>query len=68
MINAGKCPKCEKLVSNVKIESVTASTSLFGGTKWNAISYVCMFCNTVLSVQIDPIAIKTDTLKALGKQ
>ncbi len=66
MINSGKCPKCEKTISSVKIEEVTASIGI-GGSDWNAISYCCKSCNTVLSVQIDPIAIKTDILNALGK-
>jgi uncharacterized protein with PIN domain len=66
MFNTGKCPKCEKVISSVKIEEIPASTGP-GGAEWNAVSYCCKSCNTVLSVQIDPIAIKTDTLSALGR-
>ena len=66
MINSGKCPKCENNISSVKIEEVPASIGI-GGVEWKAISFCCKSCNTVLSVQIDPIAIKTDILNALGK-
>ena len=65
MLNSGKCPKCEKVISNVKIEDVSASGDL-GQTTWSALSYICPSCNTVLSVQIDPIAIMKNLLKDLG--
>jgi len=67
VINIGKCPKCENLVSRVKIELVDASVA-FGQTKWNAISCLCPSCNMILSIQIDPVAIMNDTLKAIGKR
>ena len=64
MISFGKCPKCEKPVSSVKAEAISAVVGL---ENWKAVSYCCPWCDTVLSVQIDPVAIKTDILKALGK-
>jgi uncharacterized protein with PIN domain len=66
MINSGKCPKCGKVISSVKFEEVAGSVGI-GGTEWKCISCCCKSCNTVISVQIDPIAIKTDILHALGK-
>lgn len=66
MFNTGKCPKCEKAISSLKIEQVPASTGV-GGTEWKAISFCCKSCGVVLSVQIDPVAIKADILNALGK-
>jgi hypothetical protein len=30
------------------------------GKSWNAVSYQCPHCHTVLSVEIDPIALKSD--------
>ncbi len=64
----GKCPKCEKPVTRVTIDSVDVET----GTKtYKGISYVCPSCHHVLGVVIDPVALKSDTvseiLKALGK-
>lgn len=63
----GKCPKCEKLVINVSISDVQAK-AMFGGTSWNAITYNCPSCQTVLGVQIDPIAIKTDIIDELFRK
>lgn len=62
MINAGKCPKCESTITSVKVETITAKTALIGGAEFKAVSYCCISCNTVLSVQMDPIALKSDTV------
>ena len=59
----GKCPKCEKPISRVTAGHV--EIDIPGGSKWNGISYTCPLCQTVLSVQIDPIAIKNDLVKEL---
>lgn len=64
MINAGKCPKCDKTITNVKIEDVKVGT--VGSTnKLRGISYLCPSCNAVLSVQIDPVALKTDIINGV---
>ena len=55
----GKCPKCEKLVTNVTMSGVKGN---FGFNSWNCVTYNCPFCFTVLSVGIDPIALKADTV------
>jgi phage FluMu protein Com len=59
----GKCPKCEQLITQITAGHVTISIP--GGDKWNGISYTCPHCQTILSVQIDPIAIKNDLIKEL---
>ena len=56
----GKCPKCEKLVNRVNLNEIDASS--FMGTAWRTITYNCPYCSTVLGCQIDPIAIKADTV------
>lgn len=63
---AGKCPKCEKLVPHVVFHGIDARES-FGPNNWKAISYCCPSCQTVLGVQIDPIALKTEVVKDLAK-
>ena len=62
----GKCPKCEKLVMNVTISDVTAQVPF--GRSWRAVSYNCQSCQTVLGVEIDPIAVKTDIVNDLFKK
>ena len=63
MMNSGKCPKCEKVLNSVKIEKIDVSLNL--QPKWLGVSYVCPNCSTILSVGIDPIALKTDLVKEL---
>jgi len=65
MLNLGKCPKCEKNISHVKTEQISAATGM-GGNDWRALSHLCPLCHTVLGVQVDPLAIKSEILKALG--
>ena len=57
----GKCPKCDKVVAHVKIESVQARSGI-GGEAWVGVNYLCPSCNTVLGTGIDPVALKTDTV------
>ena len=65
VINIGKCPKCEKTISSVKIEAVDGLIGF--QKKYHCVSYLCPSCSTVLSAQIDPIAIQTDTVNAIKK-
>ena len=67
----GKCPKCEKPVGQVYIASIDAKLGL-SGRGYQAVSYQCPHCQSVLGVQMDPISLKTDIVrevaKALGRQ
>jgi hypothetical protein len=65
----GTCPKCEATVTTVQIGDVSVRA---GPKSWRGIKYYCPSCGCVLSVAIDPIAIKADIveeiLAALGKR
>lgn len=65
MINVAKCPKCEAIIRSVSIEAVDVKQGM--QSKFHGVSYSCPSCRTVLSVSIDPIAIKTDIVKELKK-
>lgn len=66
---SGKCPKCEVVVPYAMIEPIEARQPF--GNSWHGVSYLCPSCRTVLSVGIDPLALKADTvngvLRGLGK-
>ena len=70
MIHTGKCPSCGQVMHYAKMQGLDAKV-LMGGA-WKAVSYQCPHCETVLSVEIDPIAVKTDivneVVKRLGKK
>lgn len=64
-----KCPKCEKSLTTAGISDLTVGSAF--NKQWNGVAYTCPYCYTILSVAIDPIAIKTDivreVLRGLGK-
>lgn len=69
MSNLGKCAKCGETFARVRVEDIdiyVGEERRFGG-----ISYFCMECNAVISVSLDPIVLKGETvgeiLQALGK-
>lgn len=61
------CPYCKKHITYVNIEDMPVHVS--GQYKWNGIAYVCpnIWCNSILSVAIDPIAIKADIVNEIKK-
>jgi ribulose 1,5-bisphosphate synthetase/thiazole synthase len=62
MISA-KCPKCEKLLTHVNIGDLPIHENF--KERWKGVVYACPYCNTALSVAIDPVALKTDTVNAI---
>ncbi len=58
------CPHCNKQIGSLII---TTHTGYANGKTWNCATYDCPNCHKVLSAQIDPIAIKTDTINELRR-
>lgn len=58
MINSGKCPKCDATISNVKVEDVIINTGT--ATNLRGFSYLCPKCETVLSIQMNPLTLNQD--------
>ena len=69
MINTGKCPKCEKLLLNVKVETIDLTENLT--QRWKGASYSCPHCHTILGVELNPTALRSSIVsevkKALGR-
>jgi hypothetical protein len=63
----GNCPKCEKMLAYVNIDTVDGRTGI-GGSVWKTAIITCPHCTTALGSQIDPIAIKTDIINGLMKR
>jgi hypothetical protein len=55
----GKCPSCKAALSYVNIADVDVRATR---NSWHGISYNCPLCLTILSVGIDPVALKADTI------
>lgn len=58
------CPYCETPVGHVNIQDVTVG-GFMAQNQWHGITYACPHCQKVLSVAIDPIAIKTDIVEEI---
>lgn len=59
----GKCPKCDKSVNRANLTAIEAGV-LFG-PQFKAITYDCPWCHAVLSVAIDPVALKADIINGV---
>jgi hypothetical protein len=63
-----KCPHCNNQLSSIKADTVSIKAK---GKAWKGIAYCCPSCDATLSVTIDQIALKGDTvgevLRGLGK-
>lgn len=66
MINTGKCPKCEKILQNAHIETLNLKEGV-SGPSWRGVSICCPWCKTILSVSIDPLALKDEMVKDVKK-
>lgn len=63
----GKCPNpdCRKIVNRVLINVVDGTVPFAGG--YRCVTYNCPYCSTVLGVQMDPVAIMSDTVSQIRK-
>ena len=68
-MNTGKCPGCGQVAFTVNVERINISSGPAGAT-WVGVSYVCPNpqCRTLLGVSIDPVALKTDIVREIGKK
>ena len=56
-----KCPGCKQVVSFVR-SSVLDVRGSAGNSTVHGIGYACPLCNTLISVGIDPVALKADVV------
>ena len=63
MISTNKCPKCEAIIGSVNIGEADGKAGF--QSRWRCIAYSCPICFSVLGIQMDPIALKADTVDEL---
>ncbi len=59
-----KCPHCDKAITRVTMKPLDGQVP-FETTKWKCVAYGCPLCQKAISVQIDPLAIKEETVAEL---
>lgn len=62
-----KCPKCDKFITRFNLAGSMAG-ELGGSVSYHVVAYCCPWCHCVLSVQMDPIALKFDTADEAAKR
>jgi hypothetical protein len=60
-----KCPKCEKPLTSATVKAITGSGE---GKKFALVAYSCPLCQSVVSIQMDPLALNIDLRNDLKKQ
>ena len=56
-----KCPACKQIVAFVR-SSVVEVRGAAGTTAGHGVAYACPLCNALISVGIDPVALKADVV------
>jgi hypothetical protein len=65
MINSGKCPHCDKVIQNLRVENLPIRQGIVGPEKWVGATLCCPLCHAILGASIDPIALKADIVNEL---
>lgn len=63
MLHTGKCPHCNKLLFNASIERLPIHQN--DDKKWHGAALVCPFCQKILNVSINPIALRNNIVNQL---
>jgi hypothetical protein len=59
MFNSGKCPKCEKRIDHLDMDSITIGNKL-SGPLYRGVSVVCPDCKAIVGAAIDPRSLRED--------
>ena len=58
----GKCPGCATSIASVNFEPISVRG---GPLTWEAVAYLCPECHTIISMGMDPVAVKTETISEI---
>ena len=58
------CPHCKNAITHVNCVGLDGRSPVM---VWKIVSHNCPHCHSSLGMQIDPIAIKTDTIRELKR-
>lgn len=60
------CPKCSADLVSVNVKPIRINSP--ADPPWNGVAYECPHCGCVLSVGIDPVSLKADTVSEVVKE
>jgi hypothetical protein len=61
------CPKCDKVLTYVTFKAMETREAFTSRNAYHAVAHMCPHCQSVLSVEIDPISLKSELVKAVLK-
>jgi len=61
-----KCPKCDKVPSHIRVDSVSLKDNQ--KRTYNGFAFVCIHCNVILGISPDWSALTANLLKGLSKE
>jgi hypothetical protein len=64
-MNTGKCPYCQKAIIQIEVEDV--DVTVLHQPRYKGFAYLCPACRAVLSVQLNPLALETDTVNRVAQ-
>jgi hypothetical protein len=56
-VSPGNCPKCGKMITDVRVEAADLDTST---RSWKGINFCCPHCRAVLSAQAPKLALTSN--------
>ena len=59
-----KCSTCDMLLTRINIDPVPGQ---LGGAEIRCITFACPMCRTIVGAQVDPWALKTETVAEVRK-
>ncbi len=59
--------KCEKSITSLKLVTLTSTAIGIGQPSWRTVAHTCPLCHTIISAEIDPVAITNDTERFISK-
>lgn len=62
-----KCPHCNNPMMSARFEAMDTKEAFTTNNAYRAVAHCCPSCDAVLSVQIDPLALKSDLLRGVKK-
>lgn len=61
----GICPHCENICTSVKFNELPIQGP--NGNSLRGLAYICKSCNKIISIQVDPIAVMSDTVAKIKR-
>jgi transcription elongation factor Elf1 len=60
-----KCPHCDQMILSAEVQDIDLSVGF--RPQWKGFAYTCPRCQKVLSVEMNPLTLQTDTVSRVAQ-